>query len=272
MGRSIALTLAREGADLILTYRRGGEEAEQVAAAVRSQGQRALSLLGGRAFSSAGVHRAPSVRALTLRADATVEADVAALWREGEAAFGAIDIVVVGAGGPWTPQPFTAISLDHWREVQAAEQDAAFLCLRAALPGMRQRHWGRIVLIGGHAAEQWTMTPPEAPMDYPLGKAARHWLARHLGETELEHGITVNAIAPAWIPHIDFEEAVAQARGADPEWRERRRPAPQDIAEMTAFLCSEAARFVSGNVISVMPAHFPDETAGAPDRPPADAG
>ena len=161
MGRSIALTLAREGADLILTYRRGGEEAEQVAAAVRSQGQRALSLLGGRAFSSAGVHpRALGARPHVTRGRHRRGGRRGALARgrsglrrdrhRGRRGWGALDAAAVHRDQPGI----------IGAKCRRPNQDAAFLCLRAALPGMRQRHWGRIVLIGGHAAEQWTMTPP----------------------------------------------------------------------------------------------------------------
>ena len=60
----------------------------------------------------------------------------------------------------------------------AQEIDATFLLLRATLPGMRARHWGRIISIGGDMAEDWRYGPPDAPLDYPLGKAARHWLTR----------------------------------------------------------------------------------------------
>lgn len=197
MGRSIALTLAREGADLAITYRRNEAAALGVAARIEALGRRVL----------------------VVRSDATVEADVTALWEGAQAAFGTVDIAVVGAGGPWRPLDFAEIDADHWRRVQAAEQDSAFFCIRAALPGMRRQHWGRIILLGGHAADRWTMGPPVAPLDYPLGKAARHWLAQQLGEMELAHGIAINAIAPAWIPRLDFAAAAAQAVGDDPDWR-----------------------------------------------------
>ena len=245
MGRSIALTLAREGADLVITYRRNEAAAREVAAWIEALGRRVV----------------------VVRSDATVEADVTALWERAQAAFGTVDIAVVGAGGPWRPLDFAEIDADQWRRVQAAEQDSAFFCIRAALPGMRRQRWGRIILIGGHAADHWSMGPPVAPLDYPLGKAARHWLAQQLGEMELAHGITANAIAPGWIPHLDFAVAAAQAAGDDPDWRTRPRPSPQDAAEVVRFLCSEAGRFVSGNVINVMPPHFPDESTGSFGKP-----
>ena len=179
-----------------------------------------------------------------------------------ESGLGTVDIVVVSVGGAWKPQEIVAIAPDHWRRVLRLEQDAVFYCLRTALPSMRAQGWGRIVLIGGHAAELWPMDPPVAPLDYPLGKTARHWIARNLGERELRHGITVNAVAPAWLGVPDAATIDARATGKGLDRGRREGPEPQDVAEVVAFLCTERARFVSGSVIDVTPPHFPDETLG----------
>ena len=112
---------------------------------------------------------------------------------------------------------------------------------------MRSRGWGRVVLIGGLDADDWRFGPPEAPLDYPLGKAARHWLARTLGPRELAHGITVNAVAPGPIEYVSLEQAQRLAEGEAVAG-----PTPQDAANAVAFLCSERARFVTGAVIPVL--------------------
>ncbi len=226
MGRSIALTLAREGADIVVNYRRSQERADETAQVIESMGRRVL------------VHRADSSDA-----DA-VQAMVAAA----EAYFGHLDIAVCSAGGSWKPQDITDIAPAHWRAVMAGEVDAAYALLRAALPGMRKRGWGRIVLIGGNGADEWRFGPPEAPLDYPLGKASRHWLARTIGPRELTHGITVNAVAPGSIEYVTLEQARRLAEsGAEPGAA----PTPQNAAEAVAFLCSERARFITGAVLPV---------------------
>ena len=227
MGRSIALTLAREGADIVVNFRQRRERAEVVAQTIEAMGRRAL------------VHQAD-----VADADA-VQAMVAAA----EAHFGRLDIAVGSAGGPWQPRDLPEIEPDHWREVQAGEIDAAYALLRAALPGMRERGWGRIVLIGGYRADEWRAGPPEAPLDYPLGKAARHWLVRTLGPRELAHGVTVNAVAPGPIEWVTLEQARRLVEG-DVEASDE--PTPQDAAEVVAFLCSERASFVTGAVIPVV--------------------
>ncbi|HYM16906.1 MAG TPA: SDR family oxidoreductase, partial [Dehalococcoidia bacterium] len=84
------------------------------------------------------------------------------------------------------------------------------------------------------------------PLDYPLGKAARHWLTRTLAPLEAPHGITINAVAPGPTARFTAAEALAAVRG------ERTADAgntPQDIAEVVAFLCSDAAARVTGAVV-----------------------
>jgi 3-oxoacyl-[acyl-carrier protein] reductase len=228
MGRSIALTLAREGADIVVNYHRRRERAEQVAAVIESMGRRAF----------------------VYGADVSDAAAVQSMVEQAEEQLGPIDILVNSAGGLWQPADITAIDPEHWRSVLAEEVDAVFYAIRAVLPGMRKRGWGRIVSIGGYEAEHWRFAPPQAPLDYPLGKAGRHWLTRTLAPPEIGHGVTINAVAPGPIPHIALEEAVEAAR-AGAGRSQGQRPRQQDVAETVAFLCSERARFVTGAIITI---------------------
>jgi 3-oxoacyl-[acyl-carrier protein] reductase len=168
--------------------------------------------------------------------------------REAGERLGKVDILVNSAGGPWKPQDVTEIEPAHLRRVLAQEIEATFYLLRALLPGMRARGWGRVISIGGHLADDWRFGPPDAALDYPLGKAARHWLTRTLAPREFPRGITINAIAPGPTPRVTFDEALASLRG------KRAGDAgntPQDIAEIAAFLCSDAAARITGAVIPV---------------------
>ncbi len=224
MGRSIALTLARDGADIVLNVHRREEHAAATAAAIEAMGHRVLR------------HGA----------DVTDSAQVDAMFAAA-AAFGKVDIVVNSAGGPWKPQDITEIDQTHLRRVLATEIEATYYLLRAALPGMRARGYGRIVSIGGHMADDWRHGPPDAPLDYPLGKAARHWLTRTLAPRESAHGITINAVAPGPTRRFSHEEALAALRAL---------PAgdantPQHVAEAVAWLCGDAASRVTGAVVPV---------------------
>ncbi|MCH8949860.1 MAG: SDR family oxidoreductase [Chloroflexi bacterium] len=223
MGRSIALTLAREGADIVINYKERRERAEEMAQVIESLGRRAL------------VHQAD-----------VSDADAVQEMVQAESHFGQVDIVIGSAGGSWQPRDLPEIEPEHWRAVMAEEVDATYALLRAALPGMRQRRWGRIVLIGGYQADEWRFDPTDAPLDYALGKAARHWLARTLGPRERANGVTINAVAPGPIEYITLERARELAEQGPPPGGES---TPQDIAELVAFLCSERARAITGAVI-----------------------
>jgi 3-oxoacyl-[acyl-carrier protein] reductase len=225
MGRSIALTLARDGADIVLNYHRREERVEKTAAAIEAMGRRVLR------------HAA----------DVADAAAVDAMFAAATAEFGRVDIVVNSAGGPWKPQDVTEIDPAHLRRVLGAEIEATYNLLRAALPGMRARGYGRFVSIGGNMADDWRFGPPDAPLDYPLGKAARHWLTRTLAPRESAHGITINAVAPGPTRRFTHEEALTALRGL-PEGDAN---TPQHIAETIAWLCSDAASRVTGAIIPI---------------------
>ena len=226
MGRSIALTLARDGADVVLNYRARHERAAAVVEAIESMGRAALPCC----------------------ADVSNPGEVDAMFADVRARFGHVDIVINSAGGAWVPQDITDIAPEHFRSVIADEIGATFLLLRAALPQMRERRWGRFVSIGGDMADDWRFGPPEAPLDYPLGKAGRHWLTRAIGRRELPGGVTVNAVAPGPTAYVSLEDALTAVRGQRPE---REGNIPQDAADLVSFLCSDAASRVSGAVIPI---------------------
>jgi 3-oxoacyl-[acyl-carrier protein] reductase len=223
MGRSIALTLARDGADIVLNYHRRNDYVEGTAAAIEAMGRRVLR------------HAA----------DVTDAAKVDAMFLAAMETFGKVDIVVNSAGGAWKPQEITDIAPEHLRAVLSAEIDATYNLLRASLPSMRTWRWGRFVSIGGHMADDWRFGPPDAPLDYPLGKVARHWLTRTMAPREITHGVTINAVAPGPTRRFSHEEAV----GALASLPEASGNTPQHIAEVIAFLCSDAASRITGAVI-----------------------
>jgi len=227
MGRSTALTLARDGADIVINYgthRDAPDDAAAVARAVEAFGRRAL----------------------VCKASVVQPDEVKAMVEQAIAAFGRLDILVNNAGGGWRLADLPDIADERWRAVVQAEIDGAFYPIKYALPHMRRQRWGRIVNICGFRNEAWD----GPPYDYMAGKVGRLQLTRQLVENERRHGITVNAVCPGTIDGLDFDAAQALTRHSG-DWPDREWPTPQDTAEVIAFLCSEAGRFVSGSVIGI---------------------
>jgi len=234
MGRSIALTLAREGADVVLNHGTN----RRTSAANNRRLVKAVEALGS--------------RAIVVRADTAKGDDVRKMFLRAGQELGPVDILVNNAGGSWDPrQDITKVDDAAWQGVLRAEIDGMFHTIRAALPHMRRRRWGRVVNIGMERSEEFT----EPPFDYTVGKIARHGLTRILSEVEIGRGITINAVAPGYIPYFTFRQALEAVHHRGP-WPSRRNGTPQDVAEVVTFLCSDEARNLTGAVI---PIH------GAPD-------
>ncbi|HYM39146.1 MAG TPA: SDR family oxidoreductase [Thermoplasmata archaeon] len=236
MGRSTALTLARDGADVVLntgTNRRTTEASNR-------------RLLG--AMESLGS------RAILIRADTTDGHAVREMFRRAKQELGPVDVLVNNAGGRWDPKrDFTKVDDAFWQDVLRAEIDGMFHTIKTALPDMRRRKWGRIVNLGMERSEEFM----EPPYDYTVGKIARHGLTRILSEVEMPHGVTINAVAPGYIPTLTFDQALAAVRHG-PAWAARKHGTPQDVAELVSWLCTDEARFVKGAIVPIHGAPMTD--------------
>ena len=168
----------------------------------------------------------------------------AVLTREGR-----FDVVINNAA-IYPAKPFEEFSLDEYQRVQRVNVEAGVVCVRAALPGMRERQWGRIVNIasvtfyGG-----WANLYPYVASKAALVGLTRAW-AREFGA----YGVTVNAIAPGAFPtdaekiHPDPE---AYTRFVLDHQALKRRGRPEDIAQALLFLCSDRSGFITGQTLNV---------------------
>ncbi len=143
---------------------------------------------------------------------------------------------------------------EDWDAVMAVHLKGAFLCSRAAQGEMVKGNWGRIVNLSSVSA-----LGNRGQTNYSTAKAGLQGMARTLAIELGRYGVTVNAIAPGFID-TEMTRAVAIRLGRDPEeWKEeivrqipvRRAGVPRDIANLIAFLCSDEASFISGQVITV---------------------
>ncbi|MBI4535971.1 MAG: SDR family oxidoreductase [Ignavibacteriae bacterium] len=228
MGRSIAFTLAKEGAKVVLNYGTGlpnnVHAAEKVLAEVRA--------LGGKGYA--------------FKADTREEDEVKAMVEGVIKLYGRIDFLVCNAGGDWSMKDITEIDQEHWRSVIKAEVDGVFFCIKNALPYMREARFGRIIAVSIAGAGHWI----GPPYDYILGKLARVSFIKSLAPLEIINGITCNIIAPGHTPRLTLRQAVEAAKHAT-LWKRRTQALPQDAAEVVRFLCSDEAAFVTGSVLEL---------------------
>lgn len=206
---------------------------------------------------AAEIAREFGVEALGWRADVSAPAEVEAMVAAAGARFGGVDILVANAGVQHVA-PIEDFPLDAWRRVIETNLSSAFYALRAVLPGMKARHFGRVILI---ASAHATVASPFKSAYV----AAKHGLAGLAKTAALEtagHGITVNAIAPGYV-WTDLVErqipATMAARGLSREevidkvllaaQPTRRFVAPEEVAAFAVFLASEEARAVTGAIL-----------------------
>src|SRR5712691_6738129 len=160
-----------------------------------------------------------------------------------ERELGHVSILVLSAG-IYTVEPFEDVTFESWRRTMAVNLDSAFLCIQRAIPAMRARHHGRIVAIGSSAGITGGKRNSAA---YGASKAGIMTLAKAIANEYAEHGVTANAVAPALI-RTPMIEGLPSMLDQIPVGRYGE---PDDVAAVVAFLCSEHASYITGEVIDV---------------------
>jgi NAD(P)-dependent dehydrogenase (short-subunit alcohol dehydrogenase family) len=162
---------------------------------------------------------------------------------------GRFDIVINNAA-IYPSKPFEDYSIEEHQAVQRVNVDAGIVAVQVALPGMRERQWGRIINIASVTVYGgWALLSPYVASKGALVGLTRAW-AREFGAD----GITVNAVSPGAFPtdaekiHPDPE---GYARFVLDHQAVKRRGAPDDIANALAFLASDEAGFITGQTLNV---------------------
>lgn len=225
LGAATARRLTEEGAKVVVTDILR-EQAEATAASLRDDGLQAHCIV----------------------ADITKGAEVQRLVDEAVAHFGGVHILVNNAGFP-RDRYLVKMSEDDWDLVMEVMLKGAFLASKAVMPRFIEQGWGRVINISSRAHFG---NPTQA--NYSAAKAGLIGMAKALAIEEGRYGITVNCVAPGFM-----ETEMVQALATYETIKERavamqpikRVGKPADIADAVAFLASERAGFITGEVLHV---------------------
>lgn len=228
IGKAIALAYARLGANVVLNGHRNQAAIDAVAEEARALGVGALAVL-------ANVGDPAAVHSMVDQATKT---------------FGSVDISVSNASLR-LHTPFLDISLDEWNRIINSNLNASFYLARAVIPGMKQQGWGRIIHISGRDG----FMPIPNRVHNITCKAGVYAMAKALALEFGPFGITANTVSPGlidttrdWTQYPQFRNGYGERIKEIPV---RRAGHVDEIAAACAYLASDAAGFVTGQVIHV---------------------
>jgi NAD(P)-dependent dehydrogenase (short-subunit alcohol dehydrogenase family) len=226
IGAGTALVLARHGANVVVNYRNSREKAEDVAERIRGQGSRAL----------------------VLQADVTDRQQVNHMVDQVIREWQRIDVLVSNVGHAYY-QRIEELKPEDWYLSVDENLTSQIYCLQAVLPHMVVQQYGRLILLSSISAQRGS---PSGDIAYTACKAGIVAMAKTLARSHARDGITVNAVAPGIIDagltdHMSPERR-AQTIQAIPLGR---LGTAEDIGEMIAFLASDRASYITGQLIAV---------------------
>ncbi|HBC92020.1 MAG TPA: beta-ketoacyl-ACP reductase [Pelotomaculum sp.] len=224
IGRAIALSLAKAGADVVVNYARNDTAAAEVADLIRAEGRRAL----------------------LFKADVAAPEAAEALIKAAQSEFGRVDILVNNAGIN-RDNLVLRMKDEDWDAVLSVNLKGAFNCARAAARAMVKNQYGRIINISSVVG----LTGNFGQANYAAAKAGLLGLTKALAKELCSRNITVNAVAPGFIntemtaglPEKVTEKLLAQIPM-------KRFGEPEDVAGLVVFLATDAAAYITGQTIA----------------------
>ncbi len=218
LGRAIAVKLAPKVGAIAVHYHRQKKVASEVAEEIRRQGRQAE----------------------VFPADLSLPGKPTSLVRRVEKVFGRVDILVNNFG-PFLEKPWEETTATEWLNLYRDNVLVALELMKAVLPGMRRRGWGRVINLGFHRAGQMTAFP--RVLAYAASKTALLLLTRTASRSEAGFGVTVNMVSPGLIEGGELPFALKNEEGVKLEGVTGK---PDDVAEAVAFLASDEAAAISG--------------------------
>jgi 3-oxoacyl-[acyl-carrier protein] reductase len=225
MGRAIALELARGGCAVAVNYNRSSLAAEELVRQIESNGGRAVAV----------------------KADVSSSEEVREMFKTVTAKLGAVEILVCNAGIT-RDNILIRMKDEEWHDVIAADLNSLFYCAKEAVRPMIKARCGRIIAISSVTG----LVGNAGQCNYAAAKAGMTGFIKSLAREVGSRGITVNAVAPGYIEtdmtsvlSEDIKSAILNGIPAG------RMGKPEDVARTVAFLASEGASYINGQVIAV---------------------
>jgi 3-hydroxybutyrate dehydrogenase len=206
-----------------------------------------------------GIEKEFGVKAVYSAADMTKPAEIADMIKTAEQTFGALDILINNAGIQYVA-PIEEFPIEKWDQIIAINLSAAFHAMRAAVPGMKARKWGRIISTA--SAHSLVASPFKSA--YVTAKHGLAGLTKTVALETATFGVTVNCISPGyvWTPLVEKQiPDTAKARGITEEQVKRdvilaAQPTKEfvtveEVASLAVYLCSDAAKAITGANLSI---------------------
>jgi 3-oxoacyl-[acyl-carrier protein] reductase len=225
IGRAIAIALGASGYAVCVNFRSRADAAQAVAASIIEGGGHAVAVQG----------------------DVSKREDVDSVFRQVQESMGPVAVLVNNAGIT-RDTLLLRLSDDDWDAVLDTNLRGAFMCTKAALRAMVKSRWGRIINISSVVG----ITGNPGQSNYAAAKAGLVGFTRAVAREVASRAITVNAVAPGYIETDITEELPAALKAKALELIPAGRfGAPEDVADVVAFLASDASRYITGQLINV---------------------
>jgi 3-oxoacyl-[acyl-carrier protein] reductase len=225
IGRSIALTFAKEGSDIVISYASNDQAAQNVVAQIQELG----------------------VKAMAIRTNVADYEEVVKSHDKIKESFGSVDILVNSAG-IIKDNLFILLGVEDWQSVIQTNLLGSVYTCKEVLRGMMQKRWGRIINLSSVAATRGG----KGQANYAASKGAIEAMTRSLAAEIGKRNITVNCIAPGVIQTEMTEEVLRLAKDEIMDKQiVKRFGEPEEIAAWAVMLASEQGGFMTGQVLHV---------------------
>lgn len=225
IGRAVALRLGEMGVNVAVNYNSSPDEAESAVERLRGMG----------------------VESFAVQADVGDRERVAAMVEEVTERFGGVDILVNNAG-IISDSLLVRMSDEAWDSVIATNLNGMFYCARAVVRQMIRNRWGRIINIGSVVGIRGNI----GQTNYSASKAGMMGFTKSLAKEVAKRGITVNAVTPGYISTDTVDVLPEKTKETIMTWIPQGRFGEvDDVAHLVAFIASQKAKYMTGQVVSV---------------------